>query len=164
MEEALFTFSPHNTATAQAAWVSGAAALGALAGMAAMLGKKAQGRRRHQNTLVAMLLFFAFLISGSAAFFSWWKIRKTGPVVIYADAVETPFGKAPFEAIKDAYIHADSQPSVVNPGRAVRTTRIMVIEERNGKAHAMSEEDYPIEEMLPALRNTFSRWRQSRER
>lgn len=163
MEEALYTFSADNSGTAQTAWIAAAIALGALAGMLALLRKKAEGRRRNQNMLAAMLLFFAALIGGGAAFFSWLKIRKTGPVTLYQDAIETPYGKASFGAIKDAYIHADREPSLIDPARAVRTTKMLVIEEKNGKTHVMSEEDYPINEILSALKRSFAEWRQKGE-
>lgn len=160
MEEALYTFTADHRATTQTALIAIIIALGALAGMAALLKKKAEGRQRNQNMLAAMLLFFVFLIGGGAAFFSWLKIRKTGPVAIYEDAVETPYGKAAFRTMKDAYIHADNEPSLIDPARAVRTTRMLVIEEKNGKTHVLSEQDYPINEILPALKSTFAEWRQ----
>ena len=160
MEEALYTFTPDNSASAQTAWFAAVIALGALAGMAAMLKKKAQGRNHNLNMLAAMLLFFVLLISSGTAFFSWWKIQKSGPVAVYADAVETPYGRAAFSTVKDAYIHVDNQPSLISPGRNVRTTKMLVIEERSGKTHVMSEEDYPIKEMLPAIKSAFKAWQQ----
>ena len=71
MEEALYTFTPDNSASAQTAWFAAVIALGALAGMVAMLKKKAQGRNHNLNMLAAMLLFFVLLISSGTAFFSW---------------------------------------------------------------------------------------------
>ena len=162
MEEVLYTFAPNNSATAQTAWAAAIIALAALAGTVALLKKKAAGRSYNQNMLAAMLLFFLMLISSGTAFFSWLKIRKTGPVSIYKDAVETPYGRASFAAIKDAYIHADKEPSLIDPNRSVRTTNMLVIEEKGGKTHVMSEQDYPIKEMLPALKDAFSEWQQKR--
>jgi len=160
MEEILYTFAPDHSSTAQTGWAGAVIALGALAGMASMLSKKAEGRQRNQNMLAAMLLFFVALIGFGTAFFSWLKIRKAGPVAIYADAVETPYGKAAFDAIKDAYIYADKQASFIDPGRSVRTTKILVIEEKSGKTHAMAEGDYPINEILPALKSAVGSWKE----
>lgn len=162
MEEVLYTFAPDNGPTAQTAWAAVGIALGALAGMGAMLKKKAEGRQRNQNLLAAMLLFFVALIGSGTAFFSWLKIHKTGPVVVYQDAIETPFGKAAFSNIKDAYVQASQQPSLIDPGRSVRTTELLVVEEKNGKAHVMSEEDYPIKDILPALRRAVKEWEKER--
>lgn len=162
MENALYIFEPHNSAMTQTVWVAAIIALGSLAGMVVMLKKKAKGRQHYQNMLLAMLFFFAALISSGTAFFSWLKIRKTGPVSIYQDEVTTPYGSAAFSTIKDAYIHADNQPSLINPGKAVRTTKILVIEEKSGKAHVMSEEDYPIKEILPVLKDALDEWQKKR--
>ena len=160
MEDVLYTFAPDNGPAAQTAWIAAAIALGALAGMASMLKKKAEGRQRNQNMLAAMLLFFVALIGGGAAFFSWLKIRKTSPVAIYEDAVETPYGKAAFNTIKDAYIYADKQSSFIDPSRSVRTTKMLVIEEKSGKTHVMAEGDYPINEILPALKSAVGSWKE----
>ena len=97
MEDALLTFEPNNSATVQAAWGAAAVALAALAGMVMMLRKKATGRTRNQNMLAAMLLFFLMLMGMGTAFFSWLKIRKTGPVTIYEHSVRTPYGTAAFK-------------------------------------------------------------------
>ncbi|MCB0559854.1 MAG: hypothetical protein H6573_25400 [Lewinellaceae bacterium] len=162
MEDALYTFAPDNRIAAQTAWAAAVIALAALAGTILLLRKKAGGLSHNQNMLAAMLLFFVMLISSGTAFFSWLKIRKTGTVTVYRDAVETPFGKATFSNFKDAYIYADNQPSLVSPGRTVRTTKILVIEERTGKTHAMSEADYPVKEMLPAIKNAYKNWQEKR--
>ena len=162
MEEALYTFAPDNSLAVQTAWAAVIIALGALAGTAILLKKKAGGLSHNQNMLAAMLLFFVMMISAGTAFFSWLKVRKTGPVAVYKDAVETPYGKAAFSNFKDAYIYADNQPSLVSPGRSVRTTKILVIEERDGKTHVMSKEDYPVQEMLPAIKNAYKDWQEKR--
>ncbi len=160
MEEALYTFTADHRAATQTALAAIIIALGAVAGMAALLKKKAEGSQHNQNMLAAMLFFFVFLIGGGAAFFSWLKIRKTGPVSLYENAVETPYGRTAFNTIKDAYIHADREPSLINPARSVRTTKMLVIEEKGGKAHVLSEQDYPIDEILSALKSTFAEWQQ----
>lgn len=117
----------------------------ALAGAIWMLKKKGPRDNYNQRMLIAMLLFFAALIGGSTTFFSGMKLRKTGPVHFYESSLETPYGKVEYASIKDARIMADKTTSFINPNQSTRTTRLLMIEEKTGKAHVLSEEDYDIQ-------------------
>lgn len=135
-----------------------AAAVG-LAGTVWLLKKPAERGRHNQNMLIAMLLFFTFLIGAGTAFFTWMRTQRLGPVEIYTDRVVTPYGTAAFEDIDNAKITTDQQQqpfSNLNPG----ATRLLAIIEKGGKTHALSESDYPIEEILRELRIAVKGWKE----
>lgn len=152
MKELLYTIEPQAGGGGTTIIIALIAALGGLAGMLALLRRPGTGGQRNQRLVGAMLLFFAFIIGGSTAFFSWLDLRRTGPVFIYRDAVETPFGKAAFRDISRVYIHLDQQPSRINPNQPRQQTRLLVIEERQGKTHVFSEERYDIAAMMERLK------------
>jgi hypothetical protein len=157
MEELLHTIEPSGSSELSTILIAIFVALGAAAATFALLRTSATGGQRSRILAGAMLLFFLFLISSSTAFFSWLKMQKVGPVKIYRHAVETPYGKAAFQDIKNIYIHLDQQPSRINPNQARRQTRLLVIEERQGKAHLLSEEDYDIMEVMAKLKKAMGR-------
>lgn len=107
---------------------------------------------RNRNLLVAMLLFFLATISAGTAFFSWLSMHKTGPVTITADAIETPYGKVAFTAIRNAEIIADQPVRLIPSNNNRGTVKLLVIEEQSGKAHVLSEENYDIQRIFGALR------------
>ncbi|MEQ8704103.1 MAG: hypothetical protein RIC19_09305 [Phaeodactylibacter sp.] len=129
-----------------------------LAGTFLLLRKPAPRGQHNQRMLIAMLLFFTFLIGASTAFFSWMRTERLEPVMIYNNAVETSYGKVAYKDLGNAKIVTDQQNqpfSNLNQG----TTRLLVILEKDGKTHALSEEDYPIEEVLRELRNAVQDWK-----
>ena len=90
-------------------------ALIAFGGLIFLLKKKAPTGKHNRNMLVAMLLFFVFLIAASTAFFSKWSSLKTGTISIYPDKIETGYGIATFDQIKKVYLKDNELPSMVNP-------------------------------------------------
>lgn len=123
-----------------------------LAGLWLTLRKKVSGDARNRNMLVAMLLFFLTTISAGTAFFSWLSMYKTGPVTISTESIETPYGKVAFQDIKNAEITADQPIRLLPSGSGHGTVKLLIIEEKSGKAHVMSEENYDIQRILGALR------------
>jgi hypothetical protein len=122
-------------------------------GMVITLRRKVERSKHNQNMLIAMLLFFLMTISTGTALFSWLSMRKTGPVTISADAIETPYGKATFENIKQAKIINDQAVGLLPTGGNSRTVKLLLIEERSGKAHILSEKNYDIQRIFGALRS-----------
>lgn len=129
-----------------------------LGGTILLLRNPAPRGKHNQRMMIAMLLFFAFLIGASTAFFTWMRTKRLEPVMIYTDAVVTSFGKVPFEDLGNARIMMDQQNSPFsNLDR--ESTRILAILEKDGKTHALSEEDYPIDEILRELRKAVKDWK-----
>lgn len=135
------------------------ATLTGLGGTILLLRKPAPRGQHNQRMLIAMLLFFMFLIGASTAFFSWMRTNRLEPVLIYSDAVVTSYGKVAFEDLGNAKIMMDQQNSPFS-NLSQKGTRILAIIEKDGKTHALSEEDYPVEDILRALRSAVKEWKE----
>ncbi len=154
----LKTFEAAGAASNVTLIISVLAAAVSLAGTVWLLRRPAVRGRHNQNMLIAMLLFFTFLIGASTAFFTWMRSERLGPVEIYTDRVVTPYGTAPFEDIDNAKITMDQQQQPFS-NLNQETTRLLAIIEKDGKTHALSEADYPIEEILRELRVAVKDWK-----
>lgn len=152
MNEALYTFDPTHQEDQTNFLLALFVALFALIGLVMLLRKPGVQEQRNRRLLGAMLLFFVFLIAGSTAFFSNLFMRKLGTVKLYATAIETPYGTVAYREINKAYIHLDKQPSIINPNITRRSTRLLIIEEKDGDTHVLPEENYPIQEILGRMR------------
>lgn len=130
-----------------------------LAGTIFLLIKPAPRGQHNQRMLIAMLLFFTFLIGASTAFFSWMRTERLQPVFIYDDAVETSFGYLSYDKIGNAKIMMDKQNQPFS-NLNQETTRMLAIIEKNGKTHALSEADYPIDDILRELRKAVKSWKE----
>jgi len=154
MGELLYTFEAANSGAYTNFVLSVIAAVLGIGGMLYVLRREASREQRHLNIVIAMLLFFLFLIGSSTAFFSYMRLRKVGPVDIYEAGMKTPYGKVQFADIRNAEIITDEEPNVLS-GSTGRRTRILTIIERDGKTHALSQEDYPIQEILAKMKQTL---------
>ena len=130
------------------------AIIGAI-GMMVTLRRKVERSKHTQNMLIAMLLFFLTTISAGSALFSWLSMHKTGPVTIYADAIETPYGKTSFGNIRKAEIITDQPISLLPSGNNSRAVKLLLIEESSGKAHVLSEKNYDIQRIFGTLRKAW---------
>lgn len=155
MNEALYTFEPDHGQDEMTFFLAVFIGLGALAGMYLLLRKSKYRGDRNRRLVGAMLLFFVFLIAGSTAFFSNLFTRKVGPVHLYEDHMETPYGTVAYTDISNAYIYVDKEPSFVNPNITRRSTRLLLIEEKDGGTHVLPEENYPIQEILGRMREVI---------
>lgn len=150
-------FQPTHQEDQLVLYISIILAIVGIAGLVFTLRKKATGDARNRNMLLAMLLFFLATISTGTAFFSWLSMRKTGPVTITADAIETPYGKAAFTDIRNAEIIADQPVRLIPSANSRGTVKLLIIEEESGKAHVMSEENYDIQRIFGTLREAMKR-------
>lgn len=128
-----------------------------LAGLVMRLRRKASGEAHTRNMLVAMLFFFLTTISAGTALFSWFSMRRIGPVTLYADAIETPYGKVAFRDIRKAEIVADQPVRLIPTANDSKTVKLLVIEESSGKAHVLSEKNYDIQRIFGALKEAQRR-------
>lgn len=163
MEQTIATFQADNSGDQTILLIALLTALFALAGMILLLRRKNGGLDRNRTLLLAMLAFFAFIIALGTAFFSWWSARKTGPVTVFTDAIETPYGRAGFADIQNAYLKKESQSSLINPKLVTGSVRLLIIEEKDGHAHVLSEQNYPVEQVMTALKDAVKTWQESRK-
>lgn len=163
MEEILIRFDPLANNSGIAVWAGAIVSLVGFALAAWLFVKKEEGKDRQHNIIIAMLLFFLGMIAAGTSFFTFWTQQKTGPVIIYADAIETTYGKSSFRDIKNASITVAGNKSLVNPNQQRGATRLLLIEQHDGKAHVLSEENYKIEAILNKLRGAVQEWEKSKE-
>ncbi|MFK8006765.1 MAG: hypothetical protein AB8H03_10350 [Saprospiraceae bacterium] len=104
--------------------------------------------------LYSILLGIALLLTTSTAILNFWNSFKIKPIKLYKDAIETPRGKVAFEDIQNAYILVDKPMTITTPpaDSLMNYKRLLMLEEFDKTSHAMSEENYPIEEILEKLR------------
>lgn len=159
METPLYTIEPFQGGDTLSIYLGLGAGLLGLTGMILLLRRQGSRKDRNYRMLGAMLLFFVFLIGSSTAFFSWLAARRIGPVSIYAEAIATPYGTIPFSELKNAEIRQAGQRSLVNPNRISGQKQILLIEEKNGKVHAFSEDNYRLQEILAKLRTAVEQWK-----
>ena len=152
MTEALYTFQPDLSDSYSTLITGLVIGLGGLAGALYLLKVPGSRENRTFRQLGAMLLFFGFLIGAGMSLFSWWTTRKLSPVVLYPDAIETPFGRAEFDQIENAYIKEELQKSFIKPSIPTGSYKVLIIEEIGGKAHALSEENYDLPEIMAKLK------------
>ncbi|MBX2875990.1 MAG: hypothetical protein KTR30_27970 [Saprospiraceae bacterium] len=163
MEEILIRFDPLESSSGIAVWAGVLVSVIAFGLCTWLFLKKEEGKNRQRNIIIAMLLFFLGMIAAGTSFFTFWTYQKTGPVLIYADAVETTYGKSYFRDIKNASITVAGNKSLVNPNQQRGVTRLLLIEQHDGKAHVLSEENYKIEAILNKLRGAVQEWEKSKE-
>jgi len=159
MTEALYVFAPDTSDAEFTFWTGMLFAAGGVAGTWWLLRRGGDRATYNYRMLGAMLLFFCFLIGTGMAVFSWWSTRKISEVRIYADRIETPYGIASFDQIKDARIETERDRSFINPNITTGTYRLLLIEETNGKAHILSEENYELRKIMEKLKIAISDWK-----
>lgn len=109
----------------------------------------------NRRNIVIMLCFFVGIIAaGTAAFrlISMWKLK---PVQIFADRVETPYGTARLNNIRDFYIKLERHYKPMNPNEVKDSARYFFILERNDKTHVLSEGDYQVDSILAKMNDVM---------
>lgn len=163
MEEILVRFEPIQDSSNISMWIGVLVGLGGIGLCAWLFLKKEEGLNRQRNIILAMLFFFVGMIAFGTSFFTFWTQQKTGSVIIYANAVETTFGKTKFQDLKNASITVAGNKSLVNPNQQRNTTRLLLIEEHDGKAHILSEDNYQIEAILNKLKGAVREFEEAKQ-
>ncbi len=158
MEEILKRFEPAHGNSSFMLWGTILAGLLFLGLCTWLLLKKEEGQKRQLNIILAMLFFFLGMISFGTSFFTFWTQQKTGPVILYAEAVETVYGKVAFAQIKNASITTMGNKSRINPQQQRGGSRLLLLEENSGKAHVLSEDNYDIQLIYNAIKSAIKKW------
>ena len=151
IEEAVQTFEANNFTMSTNAWIALVLAIAGLLGTFYFL-KQGTGKKRNLYIVGAMLCFFVFTIAVGTSFFSWLTTRKISAVVISPDQIETGYGKAAIDNIRRIYFHNEVDQSILNPSLEKQNSRFLIIEERSGKTHALSAENYDIGKIYGVLK------------
>jgi hypothetical protein len=95
--------------------------------------------------------FILCLLGVGTVIFTLFEHRKIGPVRIEAQGIETPFGKAQHDDIYRFYVHQEVSSSLIDPSLIREKTNWLIIEERGGKKHLFSEDQYDLPAIIGAL-------------
>lgn len=146
------TFLPASSGQEPIFYIALILSIAGLVGCVWQLRKTGTRENYTRRMLVAMLLFFVFLIGASTAFFSGLSTWQAGPVHLYSDRIEINQGTIPFSEIKRASIVKDQEPYLLGGAGNKRTTHLLFVERTNGKTYVFSEEHYEVKRMLEVLK------------
>ncbi len=153
MDKPLYTFEPFKHATD---WVLiGTAFLVILMFLAAYSVKKYAKLDTNRRNIVNMVCFFIGIIAAGTAVFRLISLWKLTPVQIYNNRVETPYGTAPLNEIRDFYIKTERRTKPMNPSAVTDSSRYFFLMERSDKTHVLSEGDYEVDSILSKLNNVM---------
>lgn len=138
-------------------WISLAVILISAAAGAFLLLKKPANLNYNMRMLLAMLCFFSFIIAAGTLVFSFLTQQKLSPVVLYTNAIETPYGQASFENISDVYFEKNPRKTVFGASKD-ENYRLLIIEEKGKKGHLLSEANYPINQIAGELKEAMRSW------
>ncbi|MEZ4985665.1 MAG: hypothetical protein R2795_11620 [Saprospiraceae bacterium] len=111
------------------------------------LTKKASGRAYTMNSLGAMLLFFVGMMALGTAVFSGWNLYRHGKVLIYADHMQIGNQSVPYTEINELFIRKDNAKISISASGSTNVY-FLVITLQNGQSIALSEEEYPVREVM----------------
>lgn len=152
MNEIIATFDPIHTGLSKDLLFFGILTLVLLVGIIIGSRVKVKQEQRHYKNIFSMLAFFVMLICGGATFFTWLTTVKLTPVVMRAQDMDTPYGTVEYTNIRNAYYHQDKQTARYAEDKVIRETQFLIIDEINRKSHALSEENYDIDEIFATLK------------
>jgi O-antigen/teichoic acid export membrane protein len=153
MDKPLYTFEPMKHATD---WVLvGTFCLVALMLFMTYLIKKYSKLDVNRRNVLIMVCFFIGIIAAGTAIFrliSMWKLK---PVQIYSHRIETPYGTAELNNVRDFYIKIERHYKPMNPDAVTDSARYFFLLERNDKTHVLSEGDYEVDSILAKLNDVM---------
>lgn len=132
-------------------WIALIVAIGTGLFTAWILMGKSPWKGQLSRQVLPLWTFILCLLAVGTAFFSFWNHMKVGPVKFDAEGMETPYGKALYGDISRVYIHQERDKSLIDPNMVRSTTNWLIIEERGGKKHALSQDQYNLAEIEKAL-------------
>ena len=125
-----------------------------LGGVGLWIGVRKEWKRKDRKAykpIVALLSFILALLSVGTIVFTLLAREKLVDVVISQDSITTQYGTVGIQAIKNAFIENEIQPSFFNPV-ARDTIHLLIIEEMTGKAHVLSSENYDVDGIMRGLK------------
>ena len=151
MNEIIATFDPIQTGLSKDLLTFGVLTIVLLIILVAGNRIKATYDQRHYKNIILMLTFFAMLICAGATFFTWLTTVKLTPVVMRVNDMDTPYGTVDYTDIRNAYYYQDKQTGTLAQDRVVRKTQFLIIDEISKKSHALSEENYDIDQIFSLI-------------
>ena len=153
MDKPLYTFEALKHATDWVLVLTSCVVI-LMALMSFVVTKYAKLDTNRRNIVVMLCFFIGIIAAGTAAFrlISLWKLK---PVQIYVDRIETPYGTARLDNIRDFYVKLERHYKPMNPNEVKDSARYFFLLERNDKTHVLSEGDYQVDSILAKLNDVM---------
>lgn len=157
MDVPLHVYEPVNQSLALV-WV--AFAVFAISGVGAiwLFRQDLHHKGNQYNGLLGMLMGFIALIALGTGIFGWLATTKTGTVRIYTDRLELGKQQIAFQNIENAVLEESRETSWVNPNITKRSVRLLFLADKAGHTYVLSEQNYPIQEIMTKLRAAMTQW------
>ncbi len=111
-----------------------------------------RGIPKAYKPVISLLGFIGILVAGSTVFFSTWAGLKIGPVEVGQMGIETPYGQTTYTNIRKISLEKDQPASFFPSTSSEGAVTFLLIEELSGKTHVLSSENYPVQEILTAIK------------
>ena len=164
MDQLLYLYEPHTKDLHLTSLVSIVLLLAAIAGVFFNQKRKVPLDRRNFRQLWTLLLSFVALLAFVALVFSFLTNRRIGTIKIFTDRIETNEGSVLARDVGRIYIHVNPPQSALGLPTPGDTTRVLILEEWNGKAHVFSEYNYAIDQMLEEMQRWMARVREENKK
>ena len=153
----IMTFSPdHGGLDSTTLW----AAAGLVVALGLFIWGLLPGNRgipKAYKPVISLLGFIGILVAGSTVFFSTWASLKIGPVEVAQAGIETPYGQTNYANIRKISLEKD-QPASFFPATSNEAgVTFLLIEELSGKTHVLSSDNYPVQEILTAIKQQMEK-------
>lgn len=155
MNDAIAVFEPMMTEDSQYMWGGLICAILAFSGMLYVFWRKFEYHEQNKKWLLAMLLFFVFLIASGTTVFSFLSYQRLDQVAVYQDYLKIGNRQIPFEQIKQVKLEKSQQKSMVNPNIVTNSIQLLIIEELSGKVSVLSEKNYKVNDIMNTLNATI---------
>ncbi len=108
--------------------------------------------RKKDQQLYLLLLAFTMLIALGMGVFSWFSTLKMREITVSKEAIVLPDNTISLKKIKNAYIYLHLEKSGLSSNIIKDTVSMLILEEKSGKTHAISAENYDVDGILETLR------------
>lgn len=112
---------------------------------------------RNYRLLFTMLVFFTLLISSGIGLFNYLTGERTGPVRLFADRLETPYGTFSMDEIRDIQLYIDQDRSPLSQQLVTSTHYRLLLIMQSGKTYSFSDSSYDPEEMIGIIRPAWEK-------
>jgi hypothetical protein len=159
MNELVKAYEPVQSEDELYLWLGGLVAVLAFGAMAFVIRREFSYEEHSKKWLIALLLFIVGIIASGTAVFSWLSQQRLGKVEIYSDHLVLGKTEIPFDQIKRINIEKEQEKSFVNPNIVEKEYELMFVEDLQGRLYVVSEEAYPVREVLRELRQAIDEWK-----